>query len=78
MIKEKYTNVKTTSNVSLLEQDILDHCPSTIGVKIIAKGKMQPVTQTIVDVSKKVSNFQIVIDFILNFKIFDIKIPYYT
>ena len=44
--------------MSLLEQDILD--PSMIGVKIIAKGKMQPVTQTIVDVSKKVSNFQIV------------------
>ena len=75
MIEEKYTNVKTTSNVSLLEQEILD--PSTIGVKIIAKGKMQPVTQAIVDVSKKVSNFQIVIDFILNF-IFDIKISYYT
>ena len=67
MIKEKYTNVKTTSNVPLLEQDILDHCPSTIGVKIIAKGKIQPVIQTIVDVSKKVSNVQIVIDFILNF-----------
>ena len=62
MIKEKYTNVKTTSNVSLLEQDcMLEQEPFKIGVKIIAKGKMQHVTQTIVDVSKKVSNFQIVI-----------------
>ena len=68
VIKERYTNVKPTTHVSLLEQDCWKIDPSKIGVKIIAKGKMQLVTQIVVDVSKNVSNFHLSIYVILNSK----------